>query len=166
MKTSSPIRDTSAQMPLPSGTRQGHGIWKWGSLGEGGFQQIPDALMRHQGTLDLTPTDLVVLLNVTMHWWTVDALPFPGVNMVARRMGTSRRTVERSLLRLDRLGLVKRTALELRADGSTFRRFDLSGLVARLEKLTATDSQHIARREIVRRRKETAAANSKLAAGR
>jgi len=166
MKTPAPIPAQPAPSPKANGARQSHGIGKWGDLGVGGFQQVPDALLRHQGALGLSPTDLVVLLNVTMHWWDSEVLPFPSTSSIARRMDTSRRTVERSLKHLKKLGLMKRLTPEERADGSTFRRFDFSGLIERLEQLADSDPQHFARREMARQRTETAAANSKFAAGR
>jgi len=107
---------------------------KWGEALDAGFQVLPDTLLKHQGALDLTPTDLVVAINLTMQWWTLESLPFPTTVTIARRMGTSPRTVQRSLLRLEELGLVKR----VRRRGQRTA-FDLTPLAARLKRLARHD---------------------------
>jgi hypothetical protein len=108
---------------------------KWGNALEAGFQQIPDVLIRAQRILGLDPLDLVILLNITMHWWEDDDLPYPRPSMIAKRIGVSTRTVERRLADLAQRGLVKRLPSETRKDGVAIRRFELSGLVHRLEAL-------------------------------
>ena len=50
---------------------------KWGAAALGGFQTVPDLLLRHQNTLKITSAEMVVLLNVLMHWWYRDQMPFP-----------------------------------------------------------------------------------------
>ncbi|MGB4106564.1 MAG: hypothetical protein WBK55_02055 [Alphaproteobacteria bacterium] len=42
---------------------------KWGEAANAGFQILPDVLLKHQKDLDLNPTDLVVLINLTSYWW-------------------------------------------------------------------------------------------------
>jgi hypothetical protein len=112
---------------------------KWGNALEAGFQQIPDVLIRAQRILGLDPLDLVILLNITMHWWEDDDLPYPRPSMIAKRVGVSTRTVERRLTDLAQRGLVKRLPSETRQDGVAIRRFELSGLVHRLEALAETN---------------------------
>jgi hypothetical protein len=108
---------------------------KWGRALEAGFQQIPDVLIRAQRLLELNPLDLAIVLNITMHWWEDENLPYPRPSMIAKRIGVSTRTVERRLADLARRGLVKRLPSETRDNGVAIRRFDLSGLVGRLEAL-------------------------------
>ncbi len=59
--------------PLPTSRT---GLWadsavyaKYGEAAVAGFQAVPDLLLRNQAKLNLSPTNLVVLLNVLMHWW-------------------------------------------------------------------------------------------------
>src|ERR1700730_6233554 len=62
---------------------------KWGEVARGGFQVVPDLLLKNQNALGLNPSELVVLLNVLMHWWYRDVKPFPGPTTISRRMGVT-----------------------------------------------------------------------------
>lgn len=81
---------------------------KWGDVALGGFQAVPDLLLRRQRELCLTSTDLVVLLNVLMHWWYADSPPFPRPTAIANRMGLNVRSVQRSVKDLEAMGLIRR----------------------------------------------------------
>lgn len=107
---------------------------KWGAAGTAGFQAVPDMLLKYQQGLGLTATDMVVLLNVLMHWWYVDQKPFPRPTTIAKRMGVNVRTVQRSLYHMEELGLISRIKGE---QGATF--VDPEQLVQRLSSLAATD---------------------------
>ena len=109
---------------------------KWGGAiggGETGFQAVPDVLLKCQKQLGMSCTDVVVMLNILLHWWDVEELPHPRISVIARRMGVTVRTVERSVARLEKLGLVSRGRAEKKGDGPSVRRFDPSGLVQALE---------------------------------
>ena len=69
---------------------------------------MPDLLLRHQADLELTATDLVVLINLTLHWWYPDQRPFPRSSTIAKRMGIDRRSVQRSLAKLNEKRLVEK----------------------------------------------------------
>jgi Iron dependent repressor, N-terminal DNA binding domain len=107
---------------------------KWGEAATPGFQLVPDVLLKNQAKLELSHTDMVVLLNVLMHWWYADKRPFPRSTTIAARMDVQPRTVQRSLARLDELGLVKRVIEEL-PDGEEQQVCDPSGLRQRLIEL-------------------------------
>lgn len=116
--------------------RFGNGYEKWGDALNAGFQLVPDVLLKHQSRLGLTPADLVVLLNVLMHWWFADQLPFPKTALIARRMGVAQRTVQRSLQRLEHHGLIERVKGQKPNEAT---RFDPSVLVRRLVPLAQRD---------------------------
>jgi hypothetical protein len=120
---------------------------KWGAALDGGFQVLPDLLLRYQRDLKLSANDLVVVLNLTMAWWERDRPPFPRTTTLARRMSMSERTVQRSLNRLRKLRLLNKTILR---DSSGERRqaFDLSPLATRLEQIALTDPQTERRRKL------------------
>jgi len=106
---------------------------KWGSeCIDSGFQAFPDVLLRCQRFLDLEPIDVVILLNITMHWWRYDDLPYPRPSFIAKRMAVSTRTVERRIFRLQQRGLLERRPSE-EVRGKTVRKYDLSGLTAKLK---------------------------------
>ena len=111
---------------------------KWGGSvtdGETGFTAVPDILIRSQSRLRLSPTEMVVLLNLLLHWWEEErGWPYPRVTTIAQRMGVNRRSVERAIRSLESKGFVLRLESESR-NGLTVRRFDLSGLVEELRML-------------------------------
>jgi len=107
---------------------------KWGNeVFESGYQMFPDVLLRCQRFLNLEAMDLLILLNITMHWWEHDDLPFPRPSTIARRIGVSTRTVERRIAHMQDRGLIVRLPSQ-NLNGRTVRRYDLSGLVQKLRK--------------------------------
>lgn len=113
---------------------------KYGDVANAGFQAVPDILLKNQVKLGLSQTDLVVLLNVLMHWWYVDQKPFPRATTIAKRIGVTPRTVQRSFLSLEKLGLLNR-----REDESGRAILDPQPLVERLHEFTWLDTDYIAR---------------------
>lgn len=120
---------------------------KYGEAAVAGFQAVPDLLLKHQDRLGLSPTNLVVLLNVLMHWWYPDQKPFPRSTTIAKRMGLSPRAVQRSLQKLQRLGLLTRQSSE---EGPPY--FDPEPLVTKLVELAGDDIDYIIRRRGRQRR--------------
>ena len=110
---------------------------RWlGAVTEGltGFTAVPDVLIRSQSHLNLSANEMVVILNLLLHWWEGDGQwPYPRLSTIANRMGVTRRTVERAILSLESKGLLMRLEGEFSPDGLTVRRFDLSGLVSELQ---------------------------------
>lgn len=112
---------------------------KWGTAVDGGytgFQMVPDVLLRGQKRLGLNSAQMMVLLNILLHWWQADEWPHPRLTTIARRMGVEERTVQRHVNKLERKRLLKRLPPEADSGGGPARRkFDLSGLISRLEEL-------------------------------
>ena len=113
---------------------------KYGDVAVAGFQAVPDLLLKNQAKLGLSQTDMVVLLNVLMHWWYVDKKPFPRATTIAKRIGVTPRTVQRSLSSIEELGLLNRCVAE---DGRTV--LDPQPLVEKLNEFTFTDSDYLVR---------------------
>ncbi len=120
---------------------------KWGEAANAGFQSIPDVLLKNQAKLGLTPTDMLVLMNITMHWWYPTQLPFPRSKTIAGRMGVEVRTVQRALATLKKLGLLVKV-MEPSAEGVEREVCDLSGLVKRLGGLAKHDPSYLARTKL------------------
>lgn len=107
-----------------------HRRWRGAvTTAETGFTAVPDVLIRSQGQLELSSTEMVVLLNILMHWWRDDDWPFPRISVIGKRMGTSRRTVERAVRSLQAKGLVVHRRSDSAGHGPAVRKFDLSGLI-------------------------------------
>lgn len=120
---------------------------RWGDAIEAGFQVVPDVLLRYQAKLGLAPLDIVILLNVLLHWWSTKELPFPRLATVAARVGVSPRSIERRIVALEKRGFIRRLPPERQIDGITIRRFDLSGIVTELQNIARNDQAYEARRK-------------------
>jgi DNA-binding transcriptional MocR family regulator len=88
---------------------------KWGqAVAERGFAQIPNYLLLLNQFLGdearLKPAELLLLIQLVGNWWHKDKLPFPSIRSLAQRCGVSERQVQRALLRLEKLGFVKRVS--------------------------------------------------------
>jgi predicted transcriptional regulator len=122
---------------------------RWGRAMAGGYQVVPNQLFRLQNTLGLSSIQVVILLNLSMHWWRKKDLPFITPYHIAKRMGVSRRTIERQLRQLCDIGLVQKRRLdEVEAiNGNPRVGYDLSGLISVLEEMPVeTKSRKLARR--------------------
>jgi predicted transcriptional regulator len=120
---------------------------KWGEALDGGFQVLPDILLRCQRELKLSTTDVVVLLHLTMAWWNRHRLPFPRTTTIARRMDVTDRTVQRSIERLKKMRLLYKKTRKNEA-GETRVAYDLTPLADRLIDISRTDPLAERRREI------------------
>lgn len=96
---------------------------KWqGAVNEGsGFVAVPMALLRLQSRYDLTPTDMLVLINLLAHWWDPARPVFPRSTTIAKRMGVDLRTVQRATRKMEKAGLIERDRL---TDGRRVFSFD------------------------------------------
>ncbi len=104
---------------------------KWqGAVREGsGFVAVPMALLRLQSKYELSATDMLVLINLLGHWWEPTSPVYPRSSTIAKRMGVTKRTVQRSTKTLEKKGLLERDKLP---DGK--RVFLFEGLAKRVAK--------------------------------
>lgn len=115
---------------------------KWGEAMAGGYQIVPNQLLRLQRKLGLSSPQVVILLNLSMHWWKKKDLPFAGPSIIAKRMGVSQRTVERQLKELCDMGLVEKKPLPEHVNGNGHTTgYDLRRLVTELEALTKNEAK-------------------------
>ena len=129
------MTDVEAKTTPDTGPRTGSPVYaKYGEAVAAGFQAVPNVLLKNQDSLGLTPTNLVVLLNVLMHWWYPEQMPFPRSTTIAQRMGLSPRAVQRALQQLQKLELLTRERPE---NGHAY--LNPEPLVAKLKKLARND---------------------------
>ena len=88
-------------------------VSKWGeAVAARGFAQIPNHLiLLNQFLLEekrLSPTELLILLQIVATWWRADEKPFPALKTLAVRAGVSDRQAQRAVSRLEAMGLLKR----------------------------------------------------------
>lgn len=116
---------------------------KWGdAVGNGGltgFLAVPEVLIRGQHRLGITSIEMMVLMNVLMHWWYEDRKPFPGNHVIAKRMGVSQRTVQRAFRELEEKKIIKRHVRRYYDEKTnarhSVREIDLEYLVFRLHEI-------------------------------
>jgi hypothetical protein len=107
---------------------------KWGGAEKAGFQLVPNVIFRAQKHLGLDSVDVVILLNLTLHWWSAASLPFPSPALIANRMGLSKRTIERRIKALEKRKFLKRLRSEVNDDGEPLRRrYELNGFIEQLD---------------------------------
>ncbi len=131
---------------------------KWGeAVGKGGltgFLALPETLIRGQDRLGLSSTEMMVLINILMHWWYADKNPFPSNHNIAKRMGINTRTVQRAIATLEEKGLVQRLVQRFHDKEnnvhSARRDIDLDGLVSRLNEIAVDLRQFSAPAQMAR----------------
>jgi len=135
----------------PSSQHEDFQLRKWGGAEKAGFQIVPNVIFRAQKHLGLDSVDVVILLNLTLHWWSAASLPFPSPALIANRMGLSKRTVERRIKALEKKKFLKRLRSEVSDDGEPLRRrYELSGLI---EHLDVAASVGLTQRNFVKRQR-------------
>jgi DNA-binding MarR family transcriptional regulator len=116
---------------------------RYGYAAKAGWSPLPDVLIFHQHKLGLRSEDLNVLLNLMAHYYRRGEMPFIRPHIIAKRMGVSPRSVQRSIARLRRMGLLAKAK---HANGHIAH--DLQPLIDKLEPLGRA---RIANREELRK---------------
>lgn len=119
---------------------------RWGNAFDEGFVVVPRVLLTRQAEIGLESGDALVLLNLLASWWADGKLPYPSVRLIATRMGTSTRTVQRSLERLESAGFLERLRMTHgtgRSAAAVVTRYDLSGTVRRLQGAALTPPRRV-----------------------
>jgi Helix-turn-helix domain len=107
---------------------------KWGKAVMGhGYCIFPSILLQAQARLGVNAQEMVVLLQLTEHWWKADSRVFPSKEVIAQRVGLSTKQVQRHIKRLEELKLVQRKERYKSGGSRTSNEHDLSGLVAKLK---------------------------------
>lgn len=107
---------------------------KWGEpVAQRGFAQVPNYLLLINQFLDedhrVSPTELLVLIQLVGSWWKKDALPFPSMATLAKRCGVSTRQIQRAVNSLEAAGFIQR--VKRRSSGIiSSNAYDLAPLVA------------------------------------
>jgi hypothetical protein len=93
---------------------------KWGVVSDPGFLTLPYVLLLHQIALGLSSENLNVLLNVIAHWHAKGRMPYPHSATIAKRMGASQRTVQRSLSWLCKNGFMAKVPKRRSSDTQAY----------------------------------------------
>ena len=111
---------------------------KWGDNSlKLGWVAIPSALIFLQAELRISPVGMNVLLNLILHWWTQESKPHPSQDAMAARMGISKRTIQREIAHMVKLGVLKKHPTGIRHPQYRGRNiYDLSPLIKMLNDLS------------------------------
>jgi len=112
---------------------------KWGDAIKGmggGWTAVPNLLLRKQGMLGITTTELNILINLIRFWWEPTQAPFPSPEKMAAEMGVSERTVYRTIIALEKKGFIDRVQEQGKAT-----KYELNGLVEKLEEVKRSVAQ-------------------------
>jgi len=112
---------------------------KWGSAAiNAGFSILPNHFISInqfvQEEARITPTEMLVVLQIISSWWSKERLPFPSKATIAARAGLSPRQVQRALTALEQKGYIERLTRYNRSQARASNQYDLSGLVAAVVK--------------------------------
>lgn len=82
---------------------------KWGEESlEMGWVSFPSSLLFLQRRFELSAMGLNVLLHLIMHWWDAESPPYPSQESISKRIGVSKRTVQRAITELEDIGLIEK----------------------------------------------------------
>jgi predicted transcriptional regulator len=123
---------------------------KWGDATiDAGFTILPNHLLAINQFLtverQLTPTEMFVILQVLLAWWSADRLPFPSKAAIAGRTGLSTRQIQRALASLEEKGFLQRTARFEGGRGRMTNLYDPNGLVKTVQEFAAKQPDIFAR---------------------
>lgn len=108
---------------------------KWGSDAiAAGFTVLPNHFISLNQFVPeekrLSPTEMLVILQILAAWWSKARLPFPSKATIALRAGLSPRQVQRALTGLEDKGYIERLVRYNRSQARTSNQFELTGLVS------------------------------------
>lgn len=90
---------------IPSGLS---GRWGYALLETEGWTTIPNILLMHQKELDLTNSEMMMLIHIISFIHYGDTPAFPSIDTLAKRVNQHSRTVQRTINKLLKKKLLKR----------------------------------------------------------
>ena len=115
-------------------------ISKWSKeTMEYGWVSIPSLLLFYQNELQINSLELNVIINLVLHWLEKDKNPYPSQGAIARRMGVSVRTVQRTLDDLVEKELLERKRSSI--DSPIYKGRNLYNLEPLVNKIKAVAKQ-------------------------
>jgi DNA-directed RNA polymerase subunit RPC12/RpoP len=127
----------------PTGSKALRGRWG-GIVISRGWSAVPEVLLRHQGLLKLSATDLAVLLQLELHRRNAADVVWPGLRTVARRSGLGERTVRERIQGLEERGLIEVQNAERSGGGTTSNRYLANGLREALALIASNEVAQLA----------------------
>lgn len=125
---------TAKVVPIKPAPEQQQSDKKWGAaVMRHGTLILPSILLRAQARLLVNSTQMVVLLQLVEHWWTVESKVFPSMKTIADRISLTPKQVQRSIDALVAKGLITKIARRLPHGGKASNEYRFDGLVQKLK---------------------------------
>ena len=85
-------------------------LGKWGgpALAQG-WTNIPNTLLDQQSKLDLTNSEMVLLIHIISFSHKAESPAFPSITTLATRLNQHSRTIQRTISRLVEKGIINKT---------------------------------------------------------
>ena len=81
----------------------------WGrSILRSGWSTRPNELLKNQAKLELSNTELVLIIHLISFIHNADSKAFPSLSLLSERMSQDRRTIQRTLGKLEEKGLLRK----------------------------------------------------------
>ncbi|WP_192843508.1 helix-turn-helix domain-containing protein [Aureimonas sp. N4] len=127
----------------------------WGSdVRRHGYTAVPTMLVRAQHRLQLKPTAFCVLIQLIEHWRTRDRVPYPTKQQLADRIGVSQSTIQQTIRKLEKAGLVQRVQHKTASGDWGANTYHLDGLVKKLKEIEPDFAKEKEERAKARKRVE------------
>lgn len=119
---------------------------KWGGeIMALGFTAVPDILLKRMAKLNISATEMVVMIQIMSYWWSADQLPFPSKKKIAVAIGCGEKTVQRTLSRLVELNLINRKERRRAKDRNESNVYDFSPLIEQLKPMAIEETENLKR---------------------
>ncbi|MBJ8836023.1 helix-turn-helix domain-containing protein, partial [Citrobacter freundii] len=107
-------------------------IWGRTILGSG-WTTIPNELLKNQARLGLSNSELVLLIHLISFMHSSSAKIFPSIELLSERMSQDRRTIQRTIQRLEEKELIrKRVRSKGKLDIGLTNVYDISPLMLKI----------------------------------
>jgi len=139
---------------------------RWGAaVLANGFTAFPDVIFKYQKALKLKPLDVLILLHLASYWREPGKNPWPAKATIAEAMDIDPRTVQRSIVKMEKLGYVKRIMRKAGVGDNLSNEYDMRGLVAALSLLSLQITTAKAQREAEDKARRTTPTTLALVSG-
>jgi len=107
-------------------------IWGRSILGSG-WTSIPNELLKNQANLTLSNTELVLVINLISFIHNAESRVFPSIEFLSERMNQDRRTIQRTLGKLEEKNIIRRKIRsKSKKDKGLSNIYDLTPLMLKL----------------------------------
>lgn len=113
-------------------------LQKWGKKAlEDKWTSVPNMILLRQAELNISNTELVLLINIMSYEHNINALVYPSISTLAKRQGLHERSIQRAINRLVEKGFLTKTIRSKHQDQKGLTNiYSIAPLRAKLEELT------------------------------